>query len=234
MRADHRLHVEDLLPLLNARTRLVACTATAHSIGTIVDVAAVGAAAHAAGAELFVDAVHFGPHGLIDVQAWNCDYLVCSGYKNFSPHMGFLWGRYDALVKLATFREDFIPNVPPYKIEVGTFPYENVAGMKAAVDYLESIGRRYVGRRLSSRREALAAAMSAIRDYETDPVARDARRAEAARREDPRTSIEADGDRRARLRPSVSRCRRSRRRISRRRWARRASACATATCSRRA
>jgi cysteine desulfurase family protein (TIGR01976 family) len=166
MRPDHRLHVEDLLPLLNARTRLVACTATAHSIGTIVDVAAVGAAAHAAGAELFVDAVHFGPHGLIDAQAWNCDYLVCSGYKNFSPHMGFLWGRYEALVKLATFREDFIPNVPPYKIEVGTFPYENVAGMKAAVDYLESIGRRYVGES-SSRREALAASMSEIRDYET-------------------------------------------------------------------
>ena len=94
------------------------------------------------GAELFVDAVHFGPHGLIDVQAWNCDYVVCSGYKNFSPHMGFLWGRYEALCALPTFREDFIPDVPPYKIEVGTFPYENVAGMNAAVKYLESIGRR--------------------------------------------------------------------------------------------
>jgi cysteine desulfurase family protein (TIGR01976 family) len=165
MRPDHRLHVADLLPLLSDRTRLVACTATSHAIGTIVDVAAVGSAAHAAGAELFVDAVHFGPHGLIDAQAWNCDYLVCSGYKNFSPHMGFLWGRYDALVKLSTFREDFIPDVPPYKIEVGTFPYENVAGMRAAVDYLEAIGRRYV-EAAASRREALAQAMAAIRDYE--------------------------------------------------------------------
>jgi cysteine desulfurase family protein (TIGR01976 family) len=165
MREDGRLHVEDLPAVLNERTRLVACTATAHSIGTIVDVAGVGRAAKAAGAELFVDAVHYGPHGLIDVQAWNCDYLVCSGYKNFSPHMGFLWGRYDALVALSAFREDFIPNVPPYKIEVGTFPYENVAGMNAAVGYLEAIGRRYVGAD-ASRRAALAAAMQAIRDYE--------------------------------------------------------------------
>jgi cysteine desulfurase family protein (TIGR01976 family) len=165
MRSDYRLHVEDLLPHINQRTRLVACTATAHAIGTIVDVAAVGEIAHAAGAEFFVDAVHFGPHGLIDAQAWNCDYLVCSGYKNFSPHMGFLWGRYDALVKLSAFREDFIPNVPPYKIEVGTFVYENVAGMKAAVDYLEAIGRRYVAAS-ASRREALQATFAAIRDYE--------------------------------------------------------------------
>lgn len=166
MREDGTLHTADLEPLLNARTRLVAVTVTAHSIGTIVDVRTVGKLAHAAGAEVFLDSVHFGPHGLIDVQAWNCDYLVCSGYKNFSPHMGFLWGRYDALVKLPTFREDFIPDVPPYKIEVGTFTYENVAGMNAAVQYLESIGRRFLAGEGHSRRDALAAAMAAIRDYE--------------------------------------------------------------------
>jgi cysteine desulfurase family protein (TIGR01976 family) len=168
MRDDGRLHVEDLAPLLNAKTRLVACTATAHSIGTKVDVAAVGALTKAAGAELFVDAVHFGPHGLIDVRAWNCDYAVCSGYKNFSPHMGFLWGRYDALCALPTFREDFIPDVPPYKIEVGTFAYENVAGMNAAVGYLESIGRRMSPASGQTRREALAAAMRGIGDYERE------------------------------------------------------------------
>src|SRR5271155_2155271 len=166
MREDGALHVEDLAPLLNSRTRLVACAAAAHSIGTIVDVAAVGAATKAAGAELFVDAVHFGPHGLIDVQAWNCDYMVCSGYKNFSPHMGFLWGRYDALCALPTFREDFIPDVPPYKIEVGTFPYENVAGMNAAVRYLESVGRRVASQGGQSRRALIGAAMRAIQDYE--------------------------------------------------------------------
>lgn len=167
MREDGELHVEDLKPLLNARTRLVACTVTAHSIGTMVDVAAVGKLAHAAGAEVFLDCVHYGPHALIDVQAWQCDYLVCSGYKNFSPHMGFLWGRYEALKRLPTFKEDFIPDVPPYKIEVGTFCYEAVAGMDAAVRYLEELGRRFLPAGEHSRREALAAAMAAIRDYET-------------------------------------------------------------------
>jgi cysteine desulfurase family protein (TIGR01976 family) len=166
MREDGTLHTADLEPLLNERTRLVAVTVTAHSIGTIVDVATVGRLAHAAGAEVFLDSVHFGPHGLIDVQAWDCDYLVCSGYKNFSPHMGFLWGRYDALVRLPTFKEDFIPDVPPYKIEVGTFTYENVAGMNAAVNYLEDIGRRFLAGSGHSRREAITAAMGAIRDYE--------------------------------------------------------------------
>ncbi|MCP8937139.1 cysteine desulfurase-like protein [Alsobacter sp. SYSU M60028] len=166
MRDDGKLHPDDLKPLLNDRTRLVACTVTAHSIGTIVDVAAVGRLAHAAGAEVFLDCVHYGPHGLIDVQAWDCDYLVCSGYKNFSPHMGFLWGRYDALVRLPTFKEDFIPDVPPFKIEVGTFTYENVAGMNAAVHYLEDLGRRFLPEGEHSRRDALAAAMNAIRAYE--------------------------------------------------------------------
>ncbi len=166
MREDGMLHAQDLQPLLNDRTRLVACTVTAHSIGTIVDVAEVGRLAHAAGAEVFLDSVHYGPHGLIDVQAWNCDYLVCSGYKNFSPHMGFLWGRYEALCRLPTFKEDFIPDVPPYKIEVGTFTYENVAGMNAAIHYLEALGRRFLTGSGHSRRAALAAAMGAIRDYE--------------------------------------------------------------------
>jgi cysteine desulfurase family protein (TIGR01976 family) len=166
MREDGTLHTEDLKPLLNDKTRLVACTVTAHSIGTIVDVAAVGKLAHEAGAEVFLDCVHYGPHGLIDVQAWDCDYLVCSGYKNFSPHMGFLWGRYDALVRLPTFKEDFIPNIPPYKIEVGTFTYENVAGMNAAVGYLEQLGRRFLAGEGHSRREAIVAAMRAIGDYE--------------------------------------------------------------------
>ena len=166
MREDGTLDPEDLKPLVNGRTRLVACTATAHSIGTIVDVAAVSRIAHEAGAEVFIDSVHFGPHGLIDVQAWDCDYLVCSGYKNFSPHMGFLWGRYEALCALPTFKEDFIPDVPPYKIEVGTFPYENVAGMDAAVRYLESVGERFLAGGTHTRREAIIAAMAAIRDYE--------------------------------------------------------------------
>ena len=76
MREDGNLHVDDLRPLVSDRTRLVACTVAAHSIGSIVDVASVARIAHAAGAEVFLDCVHYGPHGLIDVQAWDCDYLV--------------------------------------------------------------------------------------------------------------------------------------------------------------
>ncbi|WP_027060906.1 cysteine desulfurase-like protein [Mesorhizobium loti] len=166
MREDGNLHVDDLRPLVSDRTRLVACTVTAHSIGSIVDVASVADIAHAAGAEVFLDCVHYGPHGLIDVQAWDCDYLVCSGYKNFSPHMGFLWGRFETLKRLPTFREDFIPNEPPYKVEAGTFIYENVAGMDAAVQYLELIGRNLAPSNNRSRRENIVAGMGAIRDYE--------------------------------------------------------------------
>ena len=166
MREDGNLHVDDLKPLVSERTRLVACTVTAHSIGSIVDVASVAKIAHAAGAEVFLDCVHYGPHGLIDVQAWDCDYLVCSGYKNFSPHMGFLWGRFDLLKKLPTFREDFIPDEPPYKVEAGTFIYENVAGMDAAVRYLELIGRNLAPSNNRTRRENIVAGMGAIRDYE--------------------------------------------------------------------
>ena len=166
VRDDGRLHTADLEPLLSARTRLVACTVASNAIGSIVDVAAVGRLAHVAGAEVFLDAVHYAPHGLMDVQAWDCDYLVCSGYKIFSPHMGFLWGRHEALRRLPTFREDFIPDEPPSKIEVGTFIYENVAGMDAAVRYLEWLGERVVATTPASRRKKIAAAAAAVRAYE--------------------------------------------------------------------
>jgi cysteine desulfurase family protein (TIGR01976 family) len=142
---------------------LVACTAASNALGTLVDVAGVARSAHAAGAEVFLDVVHYGPHGPIDVQQWQCDYLVCSGYKIFGPHMGFLWGRQDALDALPTFHENFIPNTAPSKIEVGTFVYENVAGMSAAIDYLAELGRSAD----CDMRQALVRAMHAIREYET-------------------------------------------------------------------
>jgi len=164
-REDGRLHPEDLDKLLSARTRIVACTLASNALGSILDVTEVSRRAHAAGAEVFIDAVHYGPHGPIDVQAFGCDYLVCSGYKMFSPHMGFLWGRLEALNALPTFREDFIPDVAPAKLEVGTYTYENVAGMDAAVRYLEGLGYS-IYPIATSRRAALSAATAAIRDYE--------------------------------------------------------------------
>jgi cysteine desulfurase family protein (TIGR01976 family) len=168
MRDDGNLYADDLREVLSPRTRLVAGTVTSNALGSVVDVAKAAKVAHAAGAELFLDCVHFGPHGVIDVQEWDCDYLVCSGYKIFAPHMGFLWGREDLLRKLPTFREDFIPNEPPLKIEAGTFVYENVAGMDAAVSYLASLGavREDKSTSLSSRRGNITRAMKAIRQYE--------------------------------------------------------------------
>jgi cysteine desulfurase family protein (TIGR01976 family) len=167
VREDGTLHVEDLEALLSSRTRLVACAVASNALGSIVNVKEVARLAHAAGAEVFLDAVHYAPHGVIDVQGWDCDYLVCSGYKVFAPHMGFLWGKRELLEALPTFREDFIPDEIPGKIEVGTFVYENVAGMNAAVAYLEELGRNLVADSLSaSSRERVVAAMEAIRVYE--------------------------------------------------------------------
>jgi cysteine desulfurase family protein (TIGR01976 family) len=167
MREDGNLHVEDLQPLLNSRTRLVACAVASNALGSIVNVKEVARMAHEVGAEVFLDAVHYAPHGVIDVQDWDCDYLVCSGYKIFAPHMGFLWGKRALLEALPTFREDFIPDEIPGKIEVGTFVYENVAGMNAAVAYLEELGKLLLADpRSASPRECLIAAMEAIRIYE--------------------------------------------------------------------
>lgn len=170
MREDNNLHVEDLALLLTSKTRLVACTVASNALGSIVDVAAVAKLAHAVGAQVVLDCVHYAPHAIIDVQAFDCDYLICSGYKVFGPHMGFLWGRLELLSELPTFREDFIPNAPPGKIEAGTFIYENVAGMDAAVSYLEALGASLAQEEenttLVSRRDFLVRAMTAIREHE--------------------------------------------------------------------
>jgi cysteine desulfurase family protein (TIGR01976 family) len=165
-----RLRAADLEPLLTERTRLVACTMASNATGGLVDVAGVARRAHAVGAEVFLDAVHYAPHGPIDVRALDCDYLVCSGYKVFAPHRGFAWCRREAINRLPTFREDFIPDVTPDKLEAGTYAYENVAGMDAAVGYLEDLGRDAMAGTArdqpASRTDAVRAAMNAIADYE--------------------------------------------------------------------
>jgi cysteine desulfurase family protein (TIGR01976 family) len=167
MRDNGTLDVADLEALLSSKTRLVSCALASNALGSIVDVKAVASRAHQAGAELFIDAVHYAPHGPIDVQDLGCDYMVCSGYKIFAPHMGFLWGKKKVLEALPTFREDFIPDKVPFKIEVGTFVYENVAGMDAAIMYLETLGRRMSpGLNDLSKGRALRIGMDAICAYE--------------------------------------------------------------------
>jgi len=143
-RTDGRLYTEDLDALLTERTRLVACAVASNATGSLVDVADVSRRAHRVGAEVFLDAVHFGPHGPIDVQAIDCDYLVCSGYKIFAPHMGFVWSRRESINRLPTFREEFIPDVTPDKLEAGTQVYENIAGMRSS-------GSAWSRRRAASR-----------------------------------------------------------------------------------
>jgi len=159
-----RLDLKDLVPLLSDKTRVVAVTWASNAIGSLVDVAAVADAAHAAGAEVFVDAVHYLPHGPIDVQRAGIDYMACSIYKAFAPHMGFGWGRKQLLDRLPAFREYFIPDAAPHKFEIGTYVYENVAGLLAAIEYLEDVGRRCGAD--GDRKQALHHAMQAIRNYE--------------------------------------------------------------------
>lgn len=165
VRDDGMLYLEDLKPLLSSKTRLLACTVASNALGTVIDVRGAADLVHAAGGEIFLDSVHYAPHGPLDVQALDCDYLVCSGYKIFGPHMGFLWGRYQLLERLPTFREDFIPDAPPGKIEAGTVNYENVSGMDAAIGYLARLGRSLAPGPADTRAD-IARAMRAIQAYE--------------------------------------------------------------------
>src|SRR5204862_2302103 len=146
---------------------------------SIVDVADVARKAHAAGAEVFLDAVHYAPHGPIDVQAIDCDYLVCSGYKVFAPHMGFACCRRDAINRLPTFREHFVPDVTPDKLEAGTYAYENVAGMDAAVVYLEDLGRGFAA---ADAHGAAFSRSEPVRGIDGELESRMPSRAEALRR----------------------------------------------------
>jgi len=141
---DAVLDVEDLRALVaepgRGPVRWLAMPLASNATGGIVDVAGAAAVAHKVGARVFVDAVHYAPHGPIDAQALGADFLVFSGYKIFGPHMGFLWGRAEALRELQPPREYFIPAEAPYAFEAGSQVYENLAGMAGAMRYLASLG----------------------------------------------------------------------------------------------
>jgi selenocysteine lyase/cysteine desulfurase len=120
--------------------------------------------AHAAGAAAFIDAVHYAPHGAIHVQEVDCDFLVCSAYKFFGPHVGVLYGKSDALESLQPYKVRPAPNEAPYKFETGTQNHEGIAGALAAVDYLAALS----GRESSpGRRGRILEAMGRIRKYES-------------------------------------------------------------------
>ncbi|MCC7195409.1 MAG: cysteine desulfurase-like protein [Gemmatimonadaceae bacterium] len=125
---------------LSNRTKLVAIGAASNAVGTVNDVARATAAAHAVGALCFVDAVHFAPHGLIDVRAIGCDFLACSPYKFYGPHSGVLYARHGLVNDLDVPRLDPAPNAGGERIETGTQNHEGIAGAAAAVDFLASLG----------------------------------------------------------------------------------------------
>jgi cysteine desulfurase family protein (TIGR01976 family) len=155
-----RLDLEHLDRLIDARTRLVAVTRASNAVGTITAVQTVIDAAHAASALTYVDAVHFSPHGLLDVAALGTDFLAASAYKFFGPHTGCLYGRSDVLERTIAYKIRPAPDDPPGKWETGTQSFESLAGVTAAVDYISSLGEG------ESRRTRIASAMEAIGAYE--------------------------------------------------------------------
>lgn len=172
-RVDIRMHdctldMRDLEGKINDRTKVVAVGYASNAVGTINPVKEIIARAHAADALAYVDAVHYAPHGPIDVQALDCDFLAVSVYKFFGPHLGALYGKAELLEGLPTYK------VRPAhdKFETGTLNHEGIAGCIAAIDYLAHVGQLFGGpyreqfSDLSGERLDRKLAMSAIKDYE--------------------------------------------------------------------
>jgi cysteine desulfurase family protein (TIGR01976 family) len=162
---DCTLDLDDLRRQLSSRTRLVALPCASNAVGTINDVRTITSWAHAAGALVFLDAVHYAPHGLIDVREWDCDFLACSAYKFFAPHVGVLWGRRKLLEQLPIYKLAFVPEILPDRWMTGTQNHEGLAGVAAAVEYLEGIAP---GPWPSDRRQRLVNGMTAIRQHEAE------------------------------------------------------------------
>lgn len=170
---DCRLDIEHLASLLTSKTKLIAVGYASNAVGTINPISRIAALARNVGAWLWVDAVHYAPHGPIDVQALGCDFLVCSAYKFFGPHIGVLWGKYKLLEQLHAYQVRPAPQTVPYVFETGTLNQEGVAGAAAAVHYLAGLGRDYgshLAGKLSNyeegQRRDLKQAMHAIAAYE--------------------------------------------------------------------
>ncbi|MDH3284300.1 MAG: cysteine desulfurase-like protein [Acidobacteriota bacterium] len=167
LRDDCTLDMEDLKSKLGERTRFVAVGAASNAVGTINPIGEIADLAHAAGARLFVDAVHFAPHLPIDVGAWDCDYLTCSAYKFFGPHVGILWGRRELLESAPVYKLRPASDALPGRFMTGTQSHEGIAGTMAAIDYLAGLGREHAadGSRLG-RRDALSLAYERIASHE--------------------------------------------------------------------
>jgi cysteine desulfurase family protein (TIGR01976 family) len=163
--ADCTLDMEDLQRQVTSRTRTVAVGYASNSVGSINDVEQVVRLAHAAGALVCIDAVHYAPHGPIDVRTLGCDFLVCSPYKFFGPHSGVLYGKRKPLLRLRPYKVRPATNSLPGRWETGTQNHEALAGVAAAVEYLADLGRHHAPA-VQGRRTALLAAYDALGAYE--------------------------------------------------------------------
>ena len=164
-KADCTLDMDDLARKINRRTRLVAVGYASNAVGTINPVEEIIRLAHAAGALIYIDAVHYAPHGPIDVRALDCDFLVCSTYKFFGPHMGVLYGKREHLKRLHPYKLRANTNESPARWEWGTLNHEAIAGIRACVDYIADIGR-HLQPSAPTRRAAILAAYNEIVKYE--------------------------------------------------------------------
>jgi cysteine desulfurase family protein (TIGR01976 family) len=163
--ADCTLDLEDLQRKLSNKTKLVAVGYASNAVGTLNPVAEITKLAHSAGALMFIDAVHYAPHGPIDVRALDTDFLVCSPYKFFGPHMGTLYGKREHLLRFNPYKVRPAPDTLPDRWETGTQVQELIAGIAAAVDYIAKLGRRHHPA-AKDRRSALLAAYKVTRDHE--------------------------------------------------------------------
>jgi cysteine desulfurase family protein (TIGR01976 family) len=171
---DGTLDLDDLKKALENRPRLLAVGYASNALGTINPLSKIISMAHAAGALVYVDAVQYAPHGSIDVQTLGCDFLVCSAYKFFGPHVGVLYGKYELLDELVAYRVRPAPADPPGKFETGTGNFEGYAGLLGALEYFEWLGKTFgadfeerYGADYSGRRLRFKQAMATIRSYET-------------------------------------------------------------------
>jgi cysteine desulfurase family protein (TIGR01976 family) len=178
---DCTLNLDDLAAKINSRTRLVAVGYASNAVGTINDVKTMVRLAHDAGALAYIDAVHYAPHGPIDVRDLDCDFLACSTYKFFGPHMGVLYGKREHLARFTPYRLRANTNAVPQRWEWGTLNHECIAGITACVEYLADLGRGAPSERMApdapvrggtggaptlTRRQALQSAYRAIRAHE--------------------------------------------------------------------
>jgi cysteine desulfurase family protein (TIGR01976 family) len=167
--SDCTLDMFDLSAKIRRNTRLVAIGWAANAVGTINDVPEIIRKAHAAGAMTFVDAVHYAPHGAIDVRAVDCDFLACSSYKFFGPHLGILYGKREHLQHFRPYKLRASSEQPPDRWETGTQNHEGLAGLIAAIEYLADLGRHHEPE-ATSRREAILAAYQVMQQHERELI----------------------------------------------------------------